>query len=113
MGQTGGVQPQVPSVRVEQIPADALLVDVREDREWAVGHIEGARHVAMHRIAHQRFDPDERIYVICKVGARSAHVTAWLNQQGYDAHNVDGGMLAWAATGRPMTSDTGAPPRVL
>ena len=56
--------------------------------------------------------PDAKIVVICKVGARSAQVTAWLNQQGFQATNLEGGMLAWAASKRPMISDTGAPPHV-
>ena len=47
------------------------------------------------------------------MGGRSAHVTAWLNDQGYDAVNLDGGMLAWAVAGRPMSSDDGRPPRVV
>jgi rhodanese-related sulfurtransferase len=40
--------------------------------------------------------------VICHVGARSAQVALWLRAQGYDAHNVDGGMLAWEAAGLPV-----------
>jgi rhodanese-related sulfurtransferase len=113
VGQTGRVRPQLPSVKVEHIPAGARLLDVREDDEWAAGHIDGAQHVPMYRVPGQPFEPQEPIYVICKVGARSAQVAAWLNQQGYQAHNVEGGMLAWAAAGRGMTSDTGAPPRIV
>jgi rhodanese-related sulfurtransferase len=39
------------------------------------------------------------------VGGRSAQVTQYLRQQGVDAVNVDGGMLAWEAAGRPLTAD--------
>jgi rhodanese-related sulfurtransferase len=46
------------------------------------------------------------------VGSRSAQVTAWLNRQGFQAANLDGGMLAWATSKRAMVSDTGAPPHV-
>jgi rhodanese-related sulfurtransferase len=60
----------------------------------------------------EEFSPDQRIVVVCKMGGRSAQVTAWLNQQGYDAVNLDGGMLAWATAGRPMVSDDGRPPHV-
>ncbi len=45
------------------------------------------------------------------MGGRSAHVTSWLRQQGYDAANLAGGMHAWEDAGRPMVSDTGAPRR--
>jgi rhodanese-related sulfurtransferase len=46
------------------------------------------------------------------MGGRSAQVTAWLNQQGWQAANLEGGMLAWATAGRPMVSEDGQPPRV-
>ena len=46
------------------------------------------------------------------MGGRSAQVTAWLTSNGYDAVNLDGGMLAWATRRRPMVSEDGAPPRV-
>ncbi|MCU1620126.1 MAG: glpE, partial [Modestobacter sp.] len=46
-------------------------------------------------------------------GGRSARVTAWLNQNGYDAVNVGGGMGDWDAAGRPMVSETGRPPYVV
>jgi rhodanese-related sulfurtransferase len=45
---------------------------------------------------------DQPIAVICHVGARSAQVAHWLRAQGYDAHNVDGGMIAWEAAGLPV-----------
>jgi rhodanese-related sulfurtransferase len=104
----------VPSVPVDKIPENAVLLDVREPDEWAVGHVEGAVHVPMNDVpaALDRLDRDAEIVVVCKVGGRSAQVTAWLNQQGYQAKNLDGGMLSWAAARRPMVSDTGAPPAV-
>ena len=45
-------------------------------------------------------------------GGRSARVAAWLNQNGYDAVNVGGGMGEWEAAGRPMVSETGQEPFV-
>lgn len=113
----------VPTVEVGSLPADltaseTVLLDVREPAEWAAGHIAGALHVPMGRVPQQlQFDPgpltpDASIVVVCKVGGRSAHVTAWLRQQGYDAANLDGGMLAWAAAKRPMQATDGGPARV-
>jgi hypothetical protein len=37
------------------------------------------------------------------------HAVAWLTAQGYDAVNLDGGMLAWAAARRPVVTDDGTP----
>jgi rhodanese-related sulfurtransferase len=109
----------VPSIRVEELPADAVLLDVREDDEWAAGHIAGAVHVPMGRLPQQlQFDPgpltpDAAIVVVCKVGSRSAHVTAWLRQNGYDATNLEGGMFAWDVAGRPMQATHGGHAQVV
>jgi rhodanese-related sulfurtransferase len=108
----------VPSVPLDQLPSSAVILDVREDEEWAAGHIDGAVHVPMNevpnRIAYEPgpMTPETPIVVVCKMGGRSAYVTAWLNQNGFDAVNLDGGMLAWAAAGREMVTADGTPPYV-
>jgi rhodanese-related sulfurtransferase len=105
----------IPTVSVDQIPSGAVLLDVREPDEWAAGHVEGAVHVPMNEIPARagELEADADLIVVCKVGGRSAQVTVWLNQQGYRATNLEGGMIAWAAARRPMISDTGAPPTVI
>jgi rhodanese-related sulfurtransferase len=108
----------VPAVEVDAVAADAVLLDVREDDEWAAGHIAGAVHVPMNRVPQQlqldpgALTPDASIVVVCKMGGRSAQVTTWLRQQGYDAVNLSGGMLAWAGANRPMESTNGGPAEV-
>jgi rhodanese-related sulfurtransferase len=109
----------VPTVDVSSVPPDAVLLDVREDDEWAAGHISGAIHVPMMRVPQQLqhdpgpLTPDATIVVVCKVGSRSAQVTAWLRQQGYSATNLAGGMYSWEAAGRPIESSDDRPPRIL
>jgi rhodanese-related sulfurtransferase len=106
----------VPTVSVSEIPADAVLLDCREHDEWDAGHIDGATHVPMNAIPTRlQFEPgpltpDATIVVVCKVGSRSALVADWLNRNGYRALNLEGGMYAWAAAGRPMTTDRDAEP---
>lgn len=106
----------IPTFRVADVPPGALLLDVREDDEWQAGHIEGAVHIPMSGLI-QRVDEvpkDREVVVVCKVGARSAQVTAFLKQRGWDnVANLDGGVAAWAQAGRPLVSDTGAAPTVL
>jgi rhodanese-related sulfurtransferase len=46
--------------------------------------------------------PEGTIYVLCHSGGRSARVTQFLEQQGYDAVNIDGGITAWEAAGLPV-----------
>lgn len=107
----------LPTIAAAEVPADAPLLDVREPDEWAAGHVEGALHVPIGQVT-QRVDEiaahagDQTLYVICKVGGRSAQVTAFLTRQGVAATNVAGGVLAWQQAGRPLTSDTGAEPFV-
>jgi rhodanese-related sulfurtransferase len=104
----------VPEVPVTAVPDDAWLLDVREPYEWAAGHVPTARHIPLAQIGHRtdEIPRDDKIYVICRSGARSARVTVSLTGAGWDAVNVAGGMQDWAAAGRPMVSDTGAEPTV-
>ncbi|SEP28196.1 Rhodanese-related sulfurtransferase [Trujillonella endophytica] len=106
---------QVPTVSVAELPADAVLLDVREDDEWVHGHVEGATHIPMGDVPARLADIPEAdpLYVVCRVGGRSARVAAWLNQNGVDSVNVAGGMGDWEAAGRPMVSETGQPPYVV
>ena len=118
------MHPDIPTVAVDAVPDDIaaapfVLLDVREDEEWAGGHIDGAVHVPMNQVPQQlQFDPgpltpDAQIVVVCKMGGRSAQVTAWLRHHGYDAANLDGGMLAWATAHRPMLADDGGPAQIV
>jgi rhodanese-related sulfurtransferase len=116
----GRVNPMsVPTITLDELPADALVLDVREPHEWQAGHIAGAVHVPMNSVpataTHDpaAIPPDRRIHVVCGMGGRSAQVTAWLVGSGFDAVNVAGGMHAWEDTGRPMVSEDGQPPRVV
>jgi rhodanese-related sulfurtransferase len=106
----------VPTIDVSGLPADALLIDVREDDEWTAGHAPGATHIAMGQVV-ARLDElvgrDAPLYVVCRVGGRSGQVVQYLVGNGVDAVNVAGGMQAWAAAGRPMVSENGSAAQVI
>jgi rhodanese-related sulfurtransferase len=104
----------VPTVTVTDVPEGATLLDVREDDEWVAGHAPDAVHVPMSAFL-ERLDqvPDGPLAVVCRVGGRSAQVTAYLVGQGRDAVNVTGGMLAWEAAGRPVVADGPGPAQVV
>ena len=105
--------PAVPTVRPADIPAGATLLDVREDDEWAAGHAPDAVHVPMSGLPARLGEvPEGPLAVVCRVGGRSAQVTAYLVAQGRDAVNVAGGMLVWEAEGRPLVAATG-PARIV
>ena len=98
---------EVPTVTVDDVSDPTsegwVVLDVREPFEWADGHIDGALHIPMGEIPARvgELDPQAKTLVVCHVGARSARVTAWLHQQGFDAANLAGGMEAWESVGRP------------
>ena len=99
-----------------ELPADAVLLDVREDDEWAAGHAPDARHVPMNEVPTRLAElPDaDPLYVICRSGGRSGRVVGFLAQQGRSAVNVDGGMQAWAAAGPAVVGERdGVPPDVI
>lgn len=105
--------PSVPSVTPEAVPDGAALVDVRELDEWQAGHVDGALHIPLGELTARLGElPEGELVVVCRSGGRSARAVAWLNENGFDSTNLDGGMQAWAGTGRPMVSDSGAPPFV-
>ena len=81
------------------------LIDVREEHEYAAGHVPGAVNLPMSTIG-SRLDelPAEPFDVICQVGGRSGRVVEALAARGYDATNIDGGTAEWIAAGYPVES---------
>jgi len=87
-----------------------LLVDVREDNEWAKGHVPGAVHMGrgiIERDIEQRVpDTNAKLILYCGGGFRSALVADNLQKMGY--HNVesmDGGWKGWLEAGLPIARD--------
>jgi rhodanese-related sulfurtransferase len=108
----------IPTVSIDQVPhplPERLnVLDVREPMEWAHGHIEGALHIPLGTLQARVSElPEGQTLVVCKVGGRSAQAVMWLQQQGHEVVNLDGGMLDWEAAGRPMVSETGQAPQVV
>nr|WP_207400691.1 rhodanese-like domain-containing protein [Actinomadura roseirufa] len=104
----------VPAVVAADVPQDAYLLDVREQNEWDAGHAPAAVHIPMGQLGDRAAEVprDQEVFVICRSGARSAQVTVALNQAGWLARNVDGGMKGWAEAGRPMENGGDGPPYV-
>ncbi|MEV0596904.1 rhodanese-like domain-containing protein [Nonomuraea cavernae] len=104
----------VPEIDARDLPADVFLLDVREHDEWVAGHAPEAVHIPMTEIQIRvaEVPEDRKVYVICRSGARSLQVAAWLNQLGREAVNVGGGMRSWEFARRPMVSETGGSPFV-
>ena len=101
---------EIPTVDPREVAGEVLL-DVREDDEWAAGRAPNAVHIPLYDLPARFAElPDRRpLSVVCKVGSRSAQATAWLLAQGVEARNVSGGMYAWVQAGLPIEGDDARP----
>ncbi len=86
---------------------DAQLVDVREPYEHAAGRIAGARHVELGALTGQAetIDRETPVVFYCRVGARSAMAAEAFAASGWDAYNLSGGIVSWAASGLPIEGE--------
>jgi rhodanese-related sulfurtransferase len=83
------------------------LVDVREDNEWARGHLPGAVHLGkgiIERDVEEAFpDKDAPLVLYCGGGFRSALVADNLQKMGYtNVISMDGGWRGWTDAGYPV-----------
>ena len=104
----------VPTAAVDGVPDPLpdwiVVLDVREDDEWRAGHLDGSIHIPLQQLGERWNElPSGQTLVVCRSGARSAHATAYLVAQSVDAINLHGGLVAWAAAGRPLVTDEGEP----
>jgi rhodanese-related sulfurtransferase len=80
------------------------LIDVRESYEHEAGRIAGDRLVALTELTAQAhtIDRERAVVFYCRSGSRSAMASEAFRGAGYDAHNMAGGLLDWAAAGLPL-----------
>jgi len=86
-----------------------LLIDLREDHEWAQGHIPGATHLGKGIIERDIEtlvpDPETEIVLYCGGGYRSALAADALQKMGYTrVISMDGGFRGWKEAGFPVES---------
>ena len=83
---------------------DALVLDVREAREYRPGHVPGAQNLPLSVLPARlpELPKDRQIYVICQAGGRSAQATELMRAVGIDATSVAGGTGAWIEAGHPV-----------
>ena len=103
------VRPRVPLMSVKDLAARAerggratRVVDVREDAEWAAGHIPGATHLSKGLVERDIeklvADPAAEIVLYCESGGRSLLAAENLRRMGYtNVFSLDGGYRAWLA----------------
>lgn len=85
----------------------ALVLDVREGREYASGRIPRSRHLPLSQLDRQmgdlERDRDRPIIVSCRSGRRSAHAGIYLCRHGFSkVYNLKGGVNAWVRSNRKV-----------
>ncbi len=101
----------VEDVKAKQDRGDTfILVDVREESEWARGRLPGAIHLGkgvIERDVEERVpDLDAEIVLYCGGGFRSALAADNLQKMGYtNVWSMDGGYRGWTESGYPVTTD--------
>jgi len=83
----------------------AVIVDVREKREWQGGHIQGAKHIPLDELQKRAQEivsaPD--VIFVCASGNRSASAAKAFEATGHtNVASLAGGMSAWQRAGLPV-----------
>lgn len=86
--------------QIESVAGDSenVIIDVREAVEIELtGFLPGAVHYPMStfNLDDLSLDKDKNYYLVCKAGGRSQRVQEYMNAHGYNAHNVEGGMMEY------------------
>jgi rhodanese-related sulfurtransferase len=101
---------QIKEMDVDTLAANRAcvhLIDVRTESEVARGIIDGAIHIPLHLLplSVESIPQDKQVVVYCNSGARSAQACAFMSAKGHEnMHNLSGGIMAWARSGKPLTS---------
>lgn len=84
-----------------------IVIDVREPSEFKEGHIPSSRLIPLGTLEQQQatLPSDQTIYVSCRSGNRSGMATTQLQNAGFKAINLRGGMLEWTRLQLPVERD--------
>ncbi|MOA23745.1 putative adenylyltransferase/sulfurtransferase MoeZ [compost metagenome] len=83
---------------LDRVKAGGCILDVREEAEFAFGHIEGAKSIPMGELDSRmnELDKEQDIYVVCRTGKRSDLAAQKLSNSGFTkVYNVLPGMSNW------------------
>lgn len=83
----------------------AVIVDVREKREWERGHVDAALLIPVNELParHHEIPRGTDVIVMCRSGSRSAIAQQLLHRLGFErVANLEGGVLAWSKSALPL-----------
>src|SRR3954447_15725547 len=87
----------------------AQVVDVREPYEREAGYVEGTEHIELQQLAGaaESLDRERPVIFYCRSGVRSLMAAQAFRRAGYEAWSMAGGLVEWAAEGRPIAPEGG------
>ena len=104
---------KVPVISAEELYQnfdEYIILDIREENEYATSHLEGARHLGYHDVDWSVLDgisKNEKILVYCSIGYRSERLGKKLKKKGYKVTNLYGSIFEWANRNYPLYDTTG------
>ena len=105
-----GSVPEIPAAELKQLidsKAGLQLIDVRSAGEFAAGHIKGAINVPVNQLRSAlptlKLDPNRPVIAICASAHRSPPAVRVLRHAGFDAKQLQSGMIAWQRAKLPIT----------
>lgn len=104
-----GGKPLTPAQVVAELNAErAILLDVRDAKEYNSGHIHGALHIPHSKVAARLGElhkhREKTVILACKMGQSAAATGKLLTKNGYTVRRLGGGMMEWGSQGMPVVT---------
>lgn len=104
---TRHITPQQATLMINR--EDAVVIDVRDSKEWAAGHIPNARHIVLDQLEKQLPEIEKLkarpLILNCQMGGRSSTACGILKKHGFEkVFSLAGGIDAWREAGLPVTT---------
>lgn len=103
---------RAPIAYIDAIDSNVVLLDCRAREEYDVSHIAGAIWVGDEIKSVEGFDKNKKYIVYCSVGYRSGVYAKKMNQKGYNALNLWGGIFHFMNSGNKVEDANGPTDRV-
>ncbi len=91
---------------VQELTGPVTVLDVRTEKEWSAGHVEGSVNIPLSHLAERvdELPPESAIVVHCQGGYRSGIATSILQRAGRpNVMDLVGGLKAWVQSGLPVS----------
>ena len=89
---------------------NAIVIDVREDKDYSSGHILNAINIPLGMIEGRMEELEKYrsmpVIISCRTGQQSARAGMIMQKQGFESvYKLAGGMMAWQSANLPVTKD--------